>query len=76
MRCRPVRGQSRADQPEFTVPPAGDHVTSARMMVQLGGECIKDEAGNPIKCARGFEGYLDASDHLAVLVQFQVSERE
>jgi len=36
-----------------------------------GGGCIKDEAGNLIECPRGVDGYLHASDHLAVSVQFE-----
>jgi hypothetical protein len=33
-----------------------------------------DEAGNPTRYARGVDGYLHASDHLAVLVVFEAIE--
>jgi endonuclease/exonuclease/phosphatase family metal-dependent hydrolase len=39
-----------------------------------GREPVLDESGNPIKCARGVDGYLHASDHLAVLVDFRLGK--
>ena len=36
-----------------------------------GRECVMDDSGNPVKCTRGVDGYLHASDHLAVLVEFE-----
>jgi hypothetical protein len=39
-----------------------------------GREYVKDDFGNPIKCARGVDGYLYPSDHLAVLVVFEAIE--
>lgn len=35
-----------------------------------GSECVMNESGKPVKCTRGVDGYLHASDHLAVLVEF------
>jgi hypothetical protein len=37
-----------------------------------GRECVMDESGKFIKCPRGVDGHLHASDHLAVLVEFEV----
>ena len=42
----------------------------------MGRECIKDEFDNLIKCARGVDGYLHPSDHLAVFVEFKFGELE
>ena len=41
-----------------------------------GQDPVKDDSGNAVECARGVNGYLYASDHLAVLVEFGVIKGE